>query len=241
MKPLVSIIMPVYNAEKYLKESLKGILSSTYTDFELIIVNDGSTDNSKNIINRFSSEDNRIRSFSKTNGGPSDARNYGIQLAKGKYICFVDADDIPLPNMLETLVDSIGDADICIGKKIRWNQIKDFKREDGWQAFEGGMNEFRKVHLRYQRSMRGTTARLYRKDIIIKHNLIFDTGRNYAEDMYFNYAYFRFVEKIVFAPDPVYIYRIHEGDCLSRCNAPFFLRQWQMEIGCKRRLFKGKS
>lgn len=240
MKPLVSLVMPVYNAEKYLEESLKGILSMDYPSFELIIVNDGSTDRSKEILEGYSKNDKRIRLFSKENGGPSDARNYGTQLAKGEYICFVDADDIVLPNMLDTLVDAVGDADVCVGKKIRWNQIKDFKREDSWDAFSGSFEEFRKANVRYQRSMRGTTARLYKKDIIIKNNLVFDTGRNYAEDMFFNYEYFRFCKKIVFAAEPVYIYRIHNLDSLSSSNAPFFLRQWSMEIKCKRRLFKNK-
>ena len=98
--PLVSILMPVYNSEKYLREAIKSILNQTFTNFELIIINDGSTDNSLKIIKSF--KDNRIKIIkNKGNLGLIKTLNKGIDLAQGKYIARMDADDIAMPKRLE--------------------------------------------------------------------------------------------------------------------------------------------
>lgn len=93
MHPLLSIIIPVYNAEKYISSCLNSILNQTYTNIEIIIIDDGSTDSSLKICNTFSQTDHRIKIYHKINGGQSSARNVGLKMAKGKYITFVDADD----------------------------------------------------------------------------------------------------------------------------------------------------
>lgn len=91
--PELSVIVPVYNAEQYLEQCIGSILGQTYIDFELILVNDGSTDNSLQICNLYSQKDSRVRVFSKENGGSTSARKYGIMQAIGEYVTFVDADD----------------------------------------------------------------------------------------------------------------------------------------------------
>ena len=99
-----SIIVPVYNVEKYLEKCLESILNQTFKDFEAIIVNDGSTDNSQEIIDKYVNKDQKIfKSFKKENGGLSDARNFGIERAKGEYIVFLDSDDYIDENLLNTL------------------------------------------------------------------------------------------------------------------------------------------
>lgn len=105
--PFFSVIIPVYNKEKYLKETLTSVLGQTFTDFELILVNDGSTDQSPEIINRF--QDHRIRIHHQENQGAAAARNTGIQLATGNYLAFLDADDLWLANHLEELQKLIQD------------------------------------------------------------------------------------------------------------------------------------
>ena len=90
---LISIIVPVYNVEEYLKQCLDSILEQTFSDYEVILVNDGSTDNSGLICQEYAEKDSRIRYFEKENGGLSDARNYGIEQAQGEYLTFVDSDD----------------------------------------------------------------------------------------------------------------------------------------------------
>ena len=100
---LISVIVPVYNAEKYLKDCLKSILDQSYNNFELIVVNDGSKDRTQNIIDHFSRKDNRVSSIQQDNKGVSGARNTGIRNAKGEWICFVDADDRLSRDALEIL------------------------------------------------------------------------------------------------------------------------------------------
>ncbi|WP_244834814.1 glycosyltransferase family 2 protein [Clostridium sp. BJN0001] len=111
----VSVIMPVFNAEKYLEESIKSVLNQTYKNFEFIIINDGSTDSSLSIINKFKSMDNRIRVIDQKNNGIVYSLNKGISTAKGKYIARMDADDISLPNRIKNQV-----------KYMETNQLKNW-------------------------------------------------------------------------------------------------------------------
>ena len=106
---MVSIIIPVYNAEKYLLRCVKSILVQTYPNFELLLINDGSTDGSKELCDSLLLKDNRIKVFHKQNGGASSARNYGLDKAIGKYVCFVDADDWVDADYIETLLPVNGE------------------------------------------------------------------------------------------------------------------------------------
>jgi glycosyltransferase involved in cell wall biosynthesis len=98
---LVSIVVPVYNGEKYLKKTIASILEQSYSNFELLLINDGSRDSSAKLIDALVAADKRIKGFSKENGGVANARNYGVSLAKGKLIAFCDQDDLWLPDKLE--------------------------------------------------------------------------------------------------------------------------------------------
>ena len=115
-QPLVSIITPAYNAEKYIKETIESVLGQTYKNWELIIVNDGSTDSTEEIIKSF--DDSRVVLLSQKNSGVSSARNLGMQSSKGKYITFLDADDVLPPESLKVRVDyleSHPDVDLIDG------------------------------------------------------------------------------------------------------------------------------
>ena len=94
---MISVIVPVYNSEKYLHRCIDGILAQNYTDFDLLLIDDGSTDNSGNICDEYEIRDGRIRVFHQENGGVSSARNLGLDNARGKYVMFVDSDDYMLP------------------------------------------------------------------------------------------------------------------------------------------------
>lgn len=105
----ISIIVPVYNTEKYLEDCIMSILKQDFEDFELILVDDGSKDNSFEICKRFEKKDRRVRAFSKTNGGVSSARNFGISVAEGAYITFIDSDDYVHPHYCSSLIEHISD------------------------------------------------------------------------------------------------------------------------------------
>lgn len=106
MRPLVSIIIPFYNAEKFLDETIESVLKQTYENWECILVDDGSSDSSGCIARKNCQEDNRFKYFRQDNSGPSRARNSGFQLSRGKYIQFLDADDVMLPNRLEIILSA---------------------------------------------------------------------------------------------------------------------------------------
>ena len=111
---MVSIIIPVYNGEKFISRCVDSVLSQTYSDFELILVNDGSKDNSGKLCDAYAQKDPRIRVIHQENGGVSRARNRGLDAAKGDVISFVDIDDYIAPQMLEVALKYLTDADICM-------------------------------------------------------------------------------------------------------------------------------
>ena len=124
----ISIIVPVYNTEKYLSKCLNSLIKQTYKDIEIIVVNDGSKDKSLEIAKKIAKQDNRIKVFNKENGGLSSARNFGIEKASGEYIGFVDSDDYIKENMFEILYNMIKEANakiaICGWYLVEDNQIR---------------------------------------------------------------------------------------------------------------------
>lgn len=111
--PKVSVIVPVYNAEKYLQECVDSILRQTLTDLELILVDDGSTDTSPALCDRYAEQDARVKVIHKPNGRAASARNAGIRAASGGYVAFVDSDDWVSPEMYEKMLDTDADVTLC--------------------------------------------------------------------------------------------------------------------------------
>lgn len=109
---MISVIVPVYNVEKYLNRCVDSIINQTYTDLEIILVDDGSTDSSGSICDEYAKKDERIKVIHKENGGLSDARNTGVASATGDYVSFIDSDDYIEPDMMELLITTIGDCDM---------------------------------------------------------------------------------------------------------------------------------
>ena len=147
---LISIIVPIYNVEKYLDRCINSIINQSYKNLEIILVNDGSTDDSLKICEKYKLIDNRIKIINKKNGGLSDARNYGIDVAKGKYISFVDSDDLIHIDMYKILYDVIStknsDIAICRYKKFNINNgnyiIYDSKKKKRNIKFNCVSNEY---------------------------------------------------------------------------------------------------
>ena len=119
--PKLSIIIPVYNAEPYIKRCMDSVLCQTFSDFELIIVNDGSADDSARIADEYAGEDYRIIVIHQGNQGVSSARNTGLEIAAGEYIAFVDSDDEIKPNMYQALLDGSNNADVVMCGKVIMN------------------------------------------------------------------------------------------------------------------------
>lgn len=115
---MVSVIIPVYNAQNVLGEAIESVLCQTYKDFELLLIDDGSTDKSPSICDAYARRDNRVKVFHKPNGGVSSARNIGLDQARGEFVSFVDNDDCIYPEFLETMVGNIGDFDYLLASYV---------------------------------------------------------------------------------------------------------------------------
>lgn len=189
--PLISIIIPVYNAQRYLHRCLQSIISQTYQNFEVILVNDGSTDDSYQVCQEFTNNDKRITVITQTNSGASSARNRGIEIAKGKWITFVDADDYVEKNYLECLCENITDEKALIIQGLKQVNIKgeEIKKIE----FENTIlkkTEIKKAFDEKEIFEYGyTVAKLYNREIINKYHIRFNEQISYSEDMLFMLEY----------------------------------------------------
>lgn len=201
---MISVIVPVYNVEKYLERCVKTIAAQTYKDLEILLIDDGSTDKSGEMCDDFQQTDSRIKAFHKQNGGLSDARNYGIEHSAGEFISFVDSDDYIDEKMLETLHRLIteNDADLAVcsamdvfeGKEV--TQVKEIK--------EFNLNKVES----YKYMLRGdgipsACNKLYKRQTV--GNVRFPVGKLY-EDGFFTPQILKKVEKTAVTSKPMYYY-----------------------------------
>jgi glycosyltransferase involved in cell wall biosynthesis len=218
MNPLISIIVPVYNTEPYVRKCLDSILAQTFKDFEVIVVNDGSTDNSGIICDEFAHKDHRVSVIHKTNGGLSSARNAGIKIAKGEFIGFVDSDDYINQDMYKELYglcnETNSDISICkfsreVNKKVISEQNEEFilemnNEEAMRQLFKGMLYRF------------SVCNKLFKQTCF--KNVLFPDGRIH-EDLATTYKLFSHSNKAVYTAYPGYVYVKREESILtSRFN-----------------------
>ncbi len=211
--PLVSIVVPVYNVEAYLRQCLDSILNQSYGDFELIMVNDGSTDSSGHICDEYAQRDSRCRVIHRLNGGVSSARNSGIDLAIGKYLFFIDSDDWVEQDYLQNFMD-IGDCPyVACGYKedsaTNWT-LRYAKRTISMcdyltdaEVLNGNVPSVHSCGVRYVTSILNTNSIRFRQDI------------HCSEDNLFNMDYFRFVDTIQVLDYVGYRYRIRPNSAVN--------------------------
>lgn len=189
--PKISIIIPVYNAGKYLRDCLDSISSQSYSKWECILIDDGSTDSSTSICDEYALKDNRFKVKRKENGGVSSTRNYGLDYASGDYITFIDADDIACPDyLLKMITKSEYDLVSCNHQEFGASE-----REIGWEAeklfrvkdLDGSFMD-REAHPGNSRYL-FCWGHLFKKSIIDKYNLRFDTQITVGEDTNFVIEY----------------------------------------------------
>lgn len=220
--PLVSIIVPCYNSEKYIEECIKSLIQQTYENLECILVNDGSKDNTLELINFFGAKDSRIRVFTQENSGPSAARNKGIDNANGEFLFFLDQDDILNNNAITTLVSSYDDNDIITGATMSFNFSNNrinrvsllYAPKEGNITFK---NQNFEVLIRAMES--GITPvlhnKLYRKEFIDKYNLRFKFG-NFHEDELWFFETMLVARNVKFIDTETYLYRIDNQNSITK-------------------------
>lgn len=215
LMPIISIIVPVYNAEKYISRCLDSIIAQTFTDFELILVNDGSEDISGDICEIYADKDKRVKVIHKTNGGPGEARNYGLDIAKGKYIGFVDSDDIIDTTMYEKLLGAIiNDVDeIKLSMCGRFDLYENIKRQvftlrnvEKWSSEEAIKNL-----LTWKNIDSSPCDKLFHRSLFDAYRFPENTN---VEDIYIMYKILSITRKIVHLGEPLYYY-IHRPDSRS--------------------------
>ena len=225
MNDLVTVIIPMYNSEKYLRECLDSVIGQTYRNIEIIIINDGSTDNSLEISNSYREKDNRIQVYSNKNHGVSYTRNFGIEKAGGEYIAFIDSDDIIASDYIETMIYTMlkTGADCCMAGMQSF-----FKEYSG--VLKTGQYDVKILsNLEMKRCIYELTGggfitnKLYRKRIILENKLKLIENIHVCEDLLFNWKYFDFCEKVVYIEQPRYFYRIYASSSYNNIfNAKWY-------------------
>lgn len=208
---MISIIMPVYNVEKYIGKSIQSVLNQTYHDFELLVIIDGSPDNSKQIAETFNDE--RIIIYEKPNGGLSDARNYGLERAKGEFVYFLDSDDWIEPSLLEDTVSVFENKDIDF-------VIFGYFLDD--EDLEGNLISTKEVStkdIQFVKNMSNLDLdantlnilgyawnKLYRVSFLKDNNIIFERGVSLVEDILFNSKVYKESNTLIFIDKKLYHY-----------------------------------
>lgn len=212
----ISIIIPVYNVEKYLRQCVDSVLAQTYTDWELILVDDGSPDNCPELCDDYASKDSRIRVIHQPNEGVSVARNSGIKISRGRYICFIDSDDEVHSSYLQTLINLIEDynADVsCVDLVYCKEDYKESTNKIGISVYKG--NDFcRKLLYQNDRlSIPSPCAKLYKRELIPDD--FFPKKKRY-EDLLALSMFFSRDIKVVCSCAKLYFYRSHSYSFLHQ-------------------------
>lgn len=212
--PIISIIVPIYNVEKYLKRCIESILNQDFKEFELILVNDGSTDNCGEICNIYKNKDKRIRVIHKKNGGLSSARNVGLDFAKGKYIAFVDSDDYINKNMYhilyKNLIKTNADISICNFNYVNDNDIVDINQPiDNYDySIFNNIDALNQLYLENKAKMVTAWNKLYKKELF--KDLRYVEGRVHEDEFIIHKLLYN-SKKIVFTNGALYYYVQREG------------------------------
>lgn len=220
MNPIVSIIVPVYNAQEYLKHCVDSILQQEYKDFELILVNDGSTDGSGSLCDQYAAHDPRVRVFHKENTGVSDTRNLALDQAKGTYLQFLDSDDWITPDATKLLVRAATEHQCDL-------VIADFYRVIGEHLSHKGDIDETDVLTReeFASHMMENPAdfyygvlwnKLYKREIVERYEIRMDKTISWCEDFIFNMEYFLHAESFYALQAPIYYYLKRKGSLVSQ-------------------------
>ena len=196
----ISVIIPVYNVEDYLNKCLDSVCNQTLTDIEIICINDGSTDNSLNILKEYSKKDSRIKVITKENGGQATARNLGIIESQGECISFIDSDDFIEPDMLEKLYSKVkeNNLDIAMCKIATYdNQTAEIK-DNVWYYMLGVFRDFEKDIFNHKDTKEFTCNiavtpynKIYKTSLIKDNDILFPEGLIFEDEKFFFDVYLR--------------------------------------------------
>lgn len=232
----ISVIIPVYNSAQYLRACIDSVLEQSYTDFELLLINDGSTDSSGKICDEYALKDARVKVFHKDNGGVSSARNLGIKKSLGQWITFVDSDDILGEDYLAALVlaSAQSKADLIIhGFKKFGNGIQKKMNVGDGLFFATDFVEL--FQIKKIQNFGFTVSKFYKREIIAKHLIRFPTSFSIAEDLAFMLMYLSKIQTIQLDAVHHYLYRQVDNSLSNRLREPIIYFNRYNEL---KRIFK---
>lgn len=223
----ISVIVPVYNVEKYLDRCIESLVNQTYTKLEIILVDDGSTDNSPIICDKWAKKDSRIKVIHKENGGVSSARNNGIEVANGNIVHFVDSDDWLDKNAYFELMKNFDLSSFLVFNAYSYDG-KCFEKIFDYENSElTDQNEIITELIKGNIGYTNCWCKLFLMEIIKNNNLRFRTDYKVGEDFYFLYEYAKLIDKVKFINLPLYYYDISREDSAMNSKGTGFLNCWK--------------
>ena len=227
-KELISIIVPIYNVEEYLAECIESLINQTYYNIEILLINDGSTDKSPEIAENYAKKDFRIKIYHKKNGGLSDARNFGIDKALGKYITFVDSDDYVSKRFIEVMYKNLLDyeADIsgCVYRRTNKRNLLEEQIKEARTMVWDRETALKKMLRQEDEFTTSACALLYKKDCF--NNIRYPKGA-YFEDLGTTYLVLHSIKKMVRTSECLYHYYTREGSISNEKFSPKYMHQYK--------------
>ena len=207
-KSLISIIVPVYNSKAHLECCVTSILNQSYKQFELLLIDDGSSDGSSGLCDELSQKSEKIRVIHKENGGVSSARNAGLDMASGEYIVFVDSDDVISNNYVETFIESSHKGDLILGmiEDVYFDDTGSIIKRHTRNVDAPDCGILADEYYKLLELLRVPVVKLYKRDIIEVYHIRFDENLSVAEDQVFNFAYYKHIKTYSLEPRSVYKY-----------------------------------
>jgi len=207
--PLVSVIIPVYNAEKYISQTLLSVIRQTYAHIEILCLNDGSIDNSETVIQ--DTKDERIHYFFKNNTGVSDTRNQGLRKASGEYVLFLDADDILSDHFIEKSVQTLQlnpNAGFCCSKVVKIDEMGNVCSTFQWKG--ASQNILQEVLSYNHEIITCPSNYVFRKNILIENGVFYNSGLSSSADRYFLIELSNYTKGILITDENYLYYRVHK-------------------------------
>ena len=216
--PRITVIIPIYNAESILRRCLDSILAQTFTDFECLLIDDGSKDRSGEICDEYARKDSRIKVFHKENGGVSSARNVGLDNARGEWVTFVDSDDWTGERLLSNLISHTNNnPNVELVISFSEYIFNNGRREENYKARMVDKANFQIIFSEYDMSWHtGPWAKLYSKQVIDSKNLRFSENMNIGEDAVFFYSYLSQIDGLYVSSDTDYKYNVDTEGSLTK-------------------------
>lgn len=237
MKPGISIVVPAYNCEKYIAACLESIMVQTFRDYEVLVVDDGSTDHTEDILDEFAKTDRRIRLFRQENAGPSAARNTGIRNAAGEYIMFCDADDTITPHTCEALYSEAEKTSAQLALAGHMAEIiqdgdsvclKEYYPLCCDTCIISGEELRNQISKRFEYGIaHSVCGKLFRRECLEKNHILFDETIDIGEDLLFNLSYLPYVERCSWVNRCLYhyYYRSASGSLATRVQKDTFCKK----------------